>query len=169
MSELAAHAEARARASESGIFTRVPSPEVSIVPLSVGCPATLAPFGCARGPGSRTRGRAWTAQRLQLCAALLSLAAGLSPLLLASRALAEATVVVELKRPDGSAAEGTVQLTQGASKHRCTTDKSGRCALAGIAGGVYVVNVEQPGKPAPKDKTVVIPPTGEVKLIVNAN
>jgi hypothetical protein len=126
-----------------------------------------------RGPREQRRARpALVAPRslaLRLCAFTITLGVGLAPLLPARRALAEATVVVELKRPDGSAAEGTVQLTQGASKHRCSTDKSGRCALSGIAGGVYVVNVEQPGKPPPKDKTVVIPPSGEVKLIVNAN
>ncbi|MDB4989217.1 MAG: hypothetical protein JWN04_4395 [Myxococcaceae bacterium] len=90
-------------------------------------------------------------------------------LALASVALAEATVVVELKRPDGSSAEGTVQLARGETKYRCTTDKTGRCALPGVVGGMYTVSVEQVGKAGPKDKTVVIPPTGEVKLIVNAN
>lgn len=144
------------------------------MPLPVGCLATLVLFGRAligdsRGQRGAPTALAPRALGLRLCAVALALAAGTAPLLLAGRALAEATVVVELKRPDGSAAEGTVQLTQGASKHRCTTDKSGRCALSGIAGGVYVVNVEQPGKPPPKDKTVVIPPSGEVKLIVNAN
>jgi hypothetical protein len=89
--------------------------------------------------------------------------------LFTSPARADATVVVELKRPDGSSAEGTVQLTRGDAKHRCTTDKAGRCALSGVLGGMYTVSVEQPGKPGPKDKTVVIPPSGEVKLIVNAN
>jgi hypothetical protein len=90
-------------------------------------------------------------------------------LLVPLRARAEATVVVELKRPDGSAAEGNVQLTKGDSKYRCSTDKAGRCELRGVAGGIYTVNVEQQGRPGPKEKTVVIPPSGEVKLIVNAS
>jgi hypothetical protein len=84
-------------------------------------------------------------------------------------ALADATVVVELKRPDGSAAEGNVELTKGDNKYRCSTDKGGRCELRGVAGGMYTVTVEQQGRPAPKEKTVVIPPSGEVKLIVNAS
>jgi hypothetical protein len=96
----------------------------------------------------------------------LSLAASL---LVPLRALADATVVVELKRPDGSAAEGGVQLTKGEAKYGCSTDKAGRCELRGVAGGVYTVKVDQPGRPAPKEKTVVIPPSGEVKLIVNAS
>ncbi|MDB4975865.1 MAG: hypothetical protein JWN48_4206, partial [Myxococcaceae bacterium] len=72
----------------------------------------------------------------------------------------------------GSSAEGTVVLTrqgQREPQYRCSTDKAGRCSLPGVVGGMYTVGVEQPGKPGPKEKTVVIPPTGEVKLIVNAN
>lgn len=89
--------------------------------------------------------------------------------LLPALALAEATVVVELKRPDGSAAEGAVQLTKGEATYRCSTDKAGRCELRGVSGGVYTVSVEQTGRPQPKSKSVVIPPSGEVKLIVNAS
>jgi hypothetical protein len=85
-----------------------------------------------------------------------------------SIARAEATVVVEVKRADGSVADGVVQLTQGATKLRCTTSK-GRCELKGVAGGAYMVELEQAGRPASKPKTVMIPPSGEVKLIVAAN
>ena len=98
----------------------------------------------------------------------LMVALSLLILALANRAAADAVVIVELKRPDGSNAEGTVQLTKGETKHRCTTDKAGRCEIRGVAGGVYTVSVEQQGRPAPKEKTAVIPPSGEVKLIVNA-
>lgn len=100
---------------------------------------------------------------------VLAFLSSFSVLLVANTAWAEATVVVELKRPDGSPAEGAVQLTKGEAKHRCTTDTSGRCTIAGVAGGIYTVSVAQVGKPGPKEKTVVIPPSGEVKLIVNAN
>lgn len=89
-------------------------------------------------------------------------------LLCVAPAAADAVVIVELKRADGSAAEGTVELTKGETKHRCSTDKAGRCAIRGVAGGVYAVTVEQEGRPATKGKTAVIPPSGEVKLIVNA-
>jgi hypothetical protein len=84
-----------------------------------------------------------------------------------SVARAEATVVVEVKRPDGSLADGVVQLTQGATKLRCTTSK-GRCEIKGVPGGSYSVEVEQAGRPPSKPKTVMIPPSGEVKLIVAA-
>lgn len=84
-------------------------------------------------------------------------------------ARADATVLVELKGPGGENVEGTVQLSKGDAKHHCTTDKAGRCSISGVAGGMYTVSVEQNGKSAPKDRKVAIPPTGEVKLIVNAN
>lgn len=87
---------------------------------------------------------------------------------LAGTALAEATVVVDLKAADGSAADGTVELKKGDAKFRCTTQK-GRCEIKGVPGGLYSVEVSQTDKPAPKAKTVMIPPSGEVKLIVNAS
>jgi hypothetical protein len=83
-------------------------------------------------------------------------------------ALADAIVVVELKTPEGASAEGEVVLTKGETKHRCTTEK-GRCRINGVSGGMYTVEVSSPGRPAPKPKTVMIPPSGEVKLIVNAS
>jgi hypothetical protein len=100
---------------------------------------------------------------------LRSLFVALPFLLHASSALAEATVVVEVKRADGSSAEGVVQLTKGETKYSCTTAGAGRCEIRGVAGGMYSVLVEQSGRPASKPKSVVIPPNGEVKLIVNAN
>jgi len=86
----------------------------------------------------------------------------------AAVALADARVLVELKRPDGTAVTATVVLTRGEAKYRCDTDAAGRCTIKGVAGGVYQVTAEQPGRPATKAKTAVIPPSGDVKLIVNA-
>ncbi len=83
-------------------------------------------------------------------------------------AFAEATVIVELKAADGSPVDGTVELTKGDAKHRCTTEK-GRCEIKAVPGGMYNVEVSQGDRPAPKPKSVMIPPSGEVKLIVNAN
>jgi hypothetical protein len=80
---------------------------------------------------------------------------------------AEAVVVVELKRADGSLADGVVRLSKGEIKFECTTQK-GRCQLAGVPGGTYSVEVVQGDKPANKAKRVMIPPAGEVKLIVAA-
>lgn len=90
-----------------------------------------------------------------------------SLLLSAASARADATVVVEVKQADGGIAEGTVHLTKGDTKLTCTTHR-GRCELKNVPGGTYSAVLEQPGKPAGKPKTVMIPPTGEVKLIMAA-
>jgi hypothetical protein len=86
----------------------------------------------------------------------------------ASSALADASVIVELKRADGSPVAAAVVLTKGDIKYRCDTDQAGRCTIKGVAGGVYQVSAEQAGKPPGKPKPAMIPPNGEVKLIVNA-
>ena len=114
----------------------------------------LARFRCpAHRPG------AW-----QLGAALIFAAGlGLSPPIVR----ADAAVIVELKRPDGSSADGTVLLTKGGTKLECKT-QNGRCQLTGVPGGTYSVEVIQADKPASKAKRVMIPPAGEVKLIVAA-
>jgi hypothetical protein len=84
-----------------------------------------------------------------------------------TRAYADASVIVELKRPDGAPADGVVRLTKGDTKLECTTQK-GRCQLSGVAGGTYNVEVVQSDKPPARSKRVMIPPAGEVKLIVAA-
>ena len=89
-------------------------------------------------------------------------------LLVTGHAYADASVLVEVKRADGSGAEGTVRLIKGETKLSCVTTK-GRCEIKNVPGGLYTVELEQSGKPAGKPKTVMIPPAGEVKLIVAAN
>ena len=117
----------------------------------------------------RTRRCKGRGERLPvLFRALRSLSVSLVVWGLTLTAAADATVIVDLKRQDGSAVEGTVQLTKGETQYRCDTDKAGRCALKNVAGGIYQVTVTQGGKPGAKSKTAVIPPSGEVKLIVNA-
>lgn len=99
-----------------------------------------------------------------------SLAAVAVALLLGSAqvAYAEASVLVEVKRADGTSADGTVRLVKGETKLSCVTSQ-GRCEIKNVPGGVYSVELEQSGKTAGKPKTVMIPPAGEVKLIVAAN
>jgi hypothetical protein len=94
---------------------------------------------------------------------VLNLALGL----FCARALAEALVIVELKRADGSSADGVVRLSKGEAKLECKT-QNGRCQIAAVPGGSYSVEVIQADKPAGKPKRVMIPPAGEVKLIVAA-
>ncbi len=82
-------------------------------------------------------------------------------------AYADATVIVDLKGAGGAAVDGTVELSKGETRHRCTTVQ-GHCEIKGVAGGIYNVQVTDTKKPALKAKQVMIPPSGEVKLVVNA-
>jgi hypothetical protein len=82
--------------------------------------------------------------------------------------LADAKVVVEVKDKDGKPADGVVELKKGGeTKHSCTT-QAARCEISGVPGGMYTVEVKH-GDKASKPKEVMIPPSGEVKLIVNAS
>ena len=83
-------------------------------------------------------------------------------------AWADAKVSVELKAKDGSPTDGEVLLTKGDAKFSCKT-KAGQCEISGVPGGMYTVEVKQEGKPSPKPKQVMIPPSGDTKLIVNAS
>jgi hypothetical protein len=115
-----------------------------------------APEGALRPPSClRSRARSALLSVVVWCA-------------LTSAALADATVVVDLKTAEGSPVDGTVELKKGDAKFRCTTQK-GHCEIKGVPGGMYTVEVSQADKPSPKPKTVMIPPSGEVKLIVNAS
>jgi hypothetical protein len=80
-------------------------------------------------------------------------------------ARADASVRVELRRKDGSAVDGQVRLSRGAETLSCAT-QGGACVLAAREGGAYTVAVELTGAPSPKPKTVMIPPSGNVKLVV---
>jgi hypothetical protein len=86
----------------------------------------------------------------------------------AAPAWADAKVSVELKAKDGSPADGQVVLTKGDIKFSCKT-QAGRCEISGVPGGMYSVEVKQEGKPSPKPKQAMIPPSGDTKLIVNAS
>jgi hypothetical protein len=85
--------------------------------------------------------------------------------LLASSALAEASVRVELRRKDGTPVDGTVRIRQGDTVLSCTT-QAGACTIIAQAGGSYAVEADIPGQPKPKTKTAMIPPSGNVKLVV---
>ncbi|MFT3923544.1 MAG: hypothetical protein QM778_13520 [Myxococcales bacterium] len=126
---------------------------MSLAPKTSFCSRAEPPASTAESHGRRLR------------AALVGLVVWCG---LASSALAEATVIVDLKTADGASAEGTVELKKGDAKFRCTTSK-GHCEIKGVPGGMYSVEVSQADKPAPKPKSVMIPPSGEVKLIVNAS
>jgi hypothetical protein len=127
----------------------------------------LSPISRSRRPiplAQRFARSVWFARR---AARFHSIAFALALGAWCSSARAEASVIVELKRADGSSADGIVRLSKGDAKHECTT-KNGRCQIAAVPGGTYNVEVVQADKPAGKPKRVMIPPAGEVKLIVAA-
>ena len=98
------------------------------------------------------------------------LGAGLGALLClgAGHARADALVVVQLRNAAGSPADGKVILETADGKHvaDCST-AGGTCEMSGVPGGSYKARVEPKTGKAPKPRTVMIPPTGKVSLIVN--
>lgn len=94
--------------------------------------------------------------------------AGALLLALSGTAFAEAKVVVELKDAAGKPADGEVSLytKAGARVAGCKT-ASGRCEIAGVAGGNYEVRVVPVAGAAPKPRSAMIPPEGTATLIVS--
>jgi hypothetical protein len=146
----------------------------SLVPLARPNPVEDSPWRARHVLTQRSVLRARRAARVDNAAAgpwalrcALAFGLALGSAVASPKAQAEASVIVELKRADGSAADGIVRLTKGDEKLECTTQK-GRCQLNAVPGGTYSVEVVQADKPAAKPKRVMIPPAGEVKLIVAA-
>ncbi|MEM9067229.1 MAG: hypothetical protein AAGE52_01945 [Myxococcota bacterium] len=82
-------------------------------------------------------------------------------------ALAEALVVVEVRTPDGTAANGRVVLRprgEGA-EFSCTTSEGG-CRIEHVPGGRYTVTFEPAEGDGPEPSNAVIPPEGTVTLRV---
>jgi hypothetical protein len=93
------------------------------------------------------------------CVALAA-ALGLDP----SLARAEATVLVEVRPP----AEGTVTITPnapGSRSYSCTVT-AGQCTIAGVPGGMATVRFQPTTGAAPPPHSVMIAPTGNVRLTV---
>lgn len=83
-------------------------------------------------------------------------------------AAADATVHVKLRDAQGSPAEGTVTLVDaGGNKVASCTTQSGTCDMAHVKGGSYRAEVIPKVGDAPKPRKVMIPPDGEVSLIVS--
>lgn len=89
--------------------------------------------------------------------------------LLATVALAEATVVVEVRNQDRSPADGTVTLTpaSGGRSYSCQTS-GGRCQIAGVPGGMHTVTFQPSSGPPSPPRPVMVAPSGNVSLIVNS-
>jgi hypothetical protein len=100
---------------------------------------------------------------LTTCALAVALIAGMSSL-----AHADALVVVEVRSPEGEPKEGQVTLAPvgDGETHGCET-REGRCRIEGVPGGRYRVTLDPKEGEPPPPKTVMIPPSGRVSLIVS--
>ena len=101
--------------------------------------------------------------RLRLLIALPFLLAITS---MAAVAVAQATVQVEVRAPDGSSADARVTLTPqgGGSPQSCQTT-SGVCQIAGLSSGTYIVTASPSGAGRPPiPRPVLIPPDGQVTV-----
>ncbi len=87
----------------------------------------------------------------------------------ASVAAADAVVVVHVRDPQAHPAEGRITLTPkgGGASHSCTTH-AGTCRIAGVPGGQYQATLVPTHGTAPPARTVMIPPSGTVTLIVSS-
>lgn len=104
-------------------------------------------------------------RRLFFVSALAALSLGVWS---ADHAFAQARVSVELKSAAGAPAEGEVSLHKktGERVASCKTT-SGHCEMSNVDGGMYEVRVVPASGPAPKPRSVMIPPEGVAKLIVS--
>jgi hypothetical protein len=91
-----------------------------------------------------------------------------APLVWPLPAAAQATVVVQVRTPDGEPAEGKVTLVPKGEgqRHQCTT-REGKCSMEGVPGGSYEVRLEPADGKAPPPRKVMIPPSGKATLIVS--
>jgi len=98
---------------------------------------------------------------------LLALLLSALPLAIAASARADAVVVVQLKDAGGHPANGTVTLTSpsGGAARSCRA-QGGRCQIASVPGGRYVVTVAPAQGAAPPATSAMIPPNGTATLIV---
>lgn len=83
-------------------------------------------------------------------------------------ALADALVSVQVRNSQGQPADGRVTLTAraGGATFGCAT-QGGSCRIDGVPGGQYTVTLAPTGgAEPPPPRTVMIPPSGTVSLIV---
>ncbi|NLE48031.1 MAG: carboxypeptidase regulatory-like domain-containing protein [Sandaracinaceae bacterium] len=103
--------------------------------------------------------------RLSLLIALFAVLPVLSP----TTAVAQARVIVEVRGAEGAADGLTVELSpaDGGRSFRCTTSK-GKCSIDGVPGGRYRAKIIREGEGGPRPRSVMIPPSGEVTVVLPA-
>lgn len=113
-------------------------------------------------PNSRMLVRLQTMRLILLSALLLMM-----PALIPVAADAQARVIVELRAAEGEPSDVTVELApaEGGQSFRCTTSK-GKCSIEGVPGGRYRARVIREGEESPRARRVMIPPSGEVTVVL---
>lgn len=103
--------------------------------------------------------------RLSLLIALFAVLPVLSP----TTAVAQARVIVEVRGAEGAADGLSVELSpaDGGRSFRCTTSK-GKCSIDGVPGGRYRAKIIREGEGGPRPRRVMIPPSGEVTVVLPA-
>lgn len=83
-------------------------------------------------------------------------------------ASAQARVVVEVRNPGGTVAEGEIVLTSSEGTTFTCRTQNGVCEISEVPGGQYVATLRpSSGEAAPPPRTVMIPPSGPVTLRVS--
>ena len=103
--------------------------------------------------------------RRTLIAAALALVATL--LLAVPPAMADAVVQVRLVSRSGQPVEGTVTVSPAAGGSFSCRTQGGTCTIPHVPGGRATVTVAPVQGAAPPPRPVMIPPSGNVSLIVN--
>jgi hypothetical protein len=99
----------------------------------------------------------------------IAVAALVAVLAITATALASALVVVKVRNPEGEPADGHVRLEPkgDGETHSCDT-QGGTCKIDGVSGGRYDVTLDPEEGDPPPPRTVMIPPSGRVELIVSS-
>ncbi len=104
-------------------------------------------------------------KRRTLLAAALVLVATM--LVAIPAALADAVVQVRLVSQSGQPVEGTVTVSPAAGGSFSCRTQGGTCRIPNVPGGRATVTVAPAQGAAPPPRPVMIPPSGNVSLIVN--
>ena len=103
----------------------------------------------------------------RLTSIVLACVCGLWITLYAAPGLAQATVEVEVRAQKGATTDGRVILSGGGKTFGCTT-RGARCTISSVPGGPYKVVFQPAGGKRGPARSVMIPPSGKVKLKVAA-
>ncbi len=130
-------------------------------------PGASDPTGATVPATNRDRPRPTPTARRRARAVFFALLGALAGPFGAGVAYAQASVVVEVRTPDGRTADGEVTLMRqdDGRTFSCTT-QNGTCRIAAVPGGLYMAILEPTTGERPPTRQVMIPPSGTATLHV---